>query len=288
MALCLLLLSCSSPAKQETGQAASVSAHAPRRIVSMNPCVDAILHDVADPNQIAGISHYSHDPRATSVPFGWAHRFPAVGDEAEDVVAMEPDLVVTGPHVAPQTAAALKRLGIPILMLPVPATVPESQAQIATIANAIGREPQGRAAIIRIERAVAAARQPAGSDAPSALIWQDGGLVPGPGTLADDLLQRAGFRSASAQRRLAQWEMVSLEDLLWAPPDIVMTGRAGMETDAGNNDRVTRHPALSQASGKILLVAFPSSMLHCGGPVIARTMMRLAEIRRQWRRERGT
>ena len=35
-------------------------------IVSLNPCTDAILAEVADPAQLLAISHYSHDPRATS------------------------------------------------------------------------------------------------------------------------------------------------------------------------------------------------------------------------------
>jgi iron complex transport system substrate-binding protein len=35
---------------------------APRRIVSLNPCLDAILLDVADPGQITALSHYSREP----------------------------------------------------------------------------------------------------------------------------------------------------------------------------------------------------------------------------------
>ena len=47
------------------------------RLVSLNPCVDAVLAAVADPDQIAGVSHYSQDPAATSVDVRWARRFPA-------------------------------------------------------------------------------------------------------------------------------------------------------------------------------------------------------------------
>ena len=45
---------------------------APSRIVSMNPCVDTILREVAAPGQIAAISHYSQDPDSASVPVEWA------------------------------------------------------------------------------------------------------------------------------------------------------------------------------------------------------------------------
>lgn len=259
------------------------------RVVSMNPCVDAILREVADDGQIAAISHYSQDPRATSVPLDWARRFAVVGDEAEDVVALAPDLVITGPHVAPQTAAALERMGIDIMMLPVPATVAESEAQINEVARALSHEARARALNARIDAAVTAARGMRTERAPSALIWQDGGLVPGRGTLADELLLRAGFRSASAERGLPQWEMLSLEELLWSPPDIVMTGRAGMRTDSGaSSERAARHPALDEAGRRMMIASFPSDLLHCGGPVIIRTVGRLAQIRRQWQAERGS
>ena len=63
------------------------------RIVSINPCVDAILMHVADAGQIAAISHYSKDPRATSIPMAQAARFAATSGTAEEVVALAPDLV---------------------------------------------------------------------------------------------------------------------------------------------------------------------------------------------------
>jgi len=76
------------------------------RVVSLNPCVDAVLMQVADPAQIAAISHYSQDPAATSIPLALARRFKATSETAEEVVALAPDLVITGEHVAPSTIAA--------------------------------------------------------------------------------------------------------------------------------------------------------------------------------------
>ena len=49
-------------------------AHHPT-IVSLNPCADAIIAEVAAPGQLLAISHYSHDPRASSMPLERAVRF---------------------------------------------------------------------------------------------------------------------------------------------------------------------------------------------------------------------
>lgn len=275
------LAACSGPASNAPAKEAA--RETPRRIVSINPCIDAVLREVADPAQIAGISHYSQDARATSVPLDWARRFAGVGDGAEDVVAARPDLVLAGPHVAPQTVAALDRLGVRLVRLGVPSTVDDSKAQIAEIGHILGYEERAQALNARIDAAMAAAAPDArAAGAPSALIWQDGGLVPGKGTLANELLVRAGFRSTSETLGLAQWDMVSLERLLSVAPDIVMTGSGGM--DAGAGGKGGRHPALRWAATHITFSEFPSRMLHCGGPVIIDAAAHLRRIRDDWRR----
>lgn len=259
----------------------------PARIVSMNPCIDAVLREVADPRQIAGISHYSHDTRSTSVPLDWARHYPAVGDGAEDVIATRPDLVLAGPHVAPQTVAALDRLGVRLVRFGVPATLEESRAQVTEIGTITGHAERARTLNARIDAAVAAAATTRGvsANAPLALIWQDGGLVPGKGTLADELLVSTGFHSASRDLHMAQWDMVSLERLLSIAPDIVMTGAGGMGTGGANVD--ARHPALRRAATHITYAELPSHMLHCGGPVIIDAARHLARIRHDWERRRG-
>ena len=192
------------------GRAAPKADGPPRRIVSMNPCVDAVLRDVAAPEQIAAISSYSHDPRATSVPLDWASRYPATNGSAEDAIAARPDLVIAGPHVAMQTIAALKRLGIPLMQVAVPETVAENKAQIVEIAARIGRQDAGRALNLRIDSAMLQSRWP-GKAAP-ALIWQGSGLVPGKGTLADELLTHAGFHNVSPALGLRKWDILRLRE----------------------------------------------------------------------------
>ncbi|HUH09083.1 MAG TPA: ABC transporter substrate-binding protein, partial [Brevundimonas sp.] len=40
----------------------AVASAAPRRVVSLNACLDAILVHVADRGQIAALSHYAREP----------------------------------------------------------------------------------------------------------------------------------------------------------------------------------------------------------------------------------
>ena len=273
-AIALLLLSGCTP-YAPTPHAAGAK---PARIVSMNPCVDTILMEVADPRQIAAISHYSHDPRATSVPLRWAMQYPVVSGAAEDVIAANPDLVIAGPHVSIQTIAALKRLGISLMQVTVPETVDESKKQITDIAARIGQTRKGETLNTRIDAAMAAAS----TNAPpvSALIWQGSGLVPGKGTLADELLTKTGFSNLSRTLGLKKWDILPLEGLLSEPPTVLLAGQANMGAGNADANRMLSHPVLRDADARIKVAHYPSSLLHCGGPVIIKSVARLAQIQK--------
>jgi len=248
---------------------------APRllRIVSINPCVDAVLARVADPAQIVGISHYSQDARATSVPLGWARRFKATSGTAEEVVALRPDMVLAGPHVEPATIAALKRLKIKLVQYPVAESVPESMAQMRKIAAATGHADRGAALAARI----AAAAAPSTARPVGALVWQGNGLVPGSGTLTDDLLKRAGFLNMSAAYGLKQWDVLPLEYLVADPPRVLLSSAP----EGVQDDRMTGHPAVRRLAKHIMVAPYPTRLMNCGGPTIIAAMARLRQVRAQ-------
>jgi iron complex transport system substrate-binding protein len=243
----------------------------------MNPCIDAVLHKVADPRQIVSISHYSQDPRATSVPLAWAKTYHANNGSAEDIIFSRPDLVIAGPHVSIQTIDALRRLKIPLMVNPMPTSVAEEKAQISSIAARIGRVEAGKALNTQIDEALARTRWP--GTRTTALIWQGSGLVPGKGTLADELLTKTGFRNISSDLGLAQWDILPLEGMLANPPKVLLSGTANMGESEGDANRLLTHPALRKARARIRVADFSSKLLNCGGPVIIRAVDRLAAVR---------
>jgi iron complex transport system substrate-binding protein len=248
------------------------------RLVSINPCVDAILWRVADPDQLLAVSSYSQRADATSVPLAWARQFPATGGTAEEVAALGPAQVLAGAHTAPATVAALARLQLPLAEFGVPASVAESEAQVRAIARLAGHPARGEALVAAMEAALAGARAPAGPLVP-ALIWEGEGLVPGAGTLADDLLARTGFANQSARYGLRQWDVLPLEYLVARPPRVVFSAAAA----DGTGDRMTRHPALARLRRFATIEPFPERLLRCGGPTVIDAARRLGAARRALR-----
>lgn len=268
----LAVAGCSSQAADRSAQPRGPEALP--RVVSINPCVDAVLMQVASPGQIAAISHYSHDPRATSIPLDLARRFAATSGTAEEVVAQAPDIVIAGAHVAPATIAALHRMNIALIQIGVPESIAESRAQIRTIAAAVRQPKRGEALVARIDAAVRAASVQHNA-APAALIWQGGGLVPGEGTLASELLQRTGYRNMSADYGLKRWDVLPLEHLVARPPQVLLS--VGAED---RSDRMLGHPVLAGLNQTTAVRRYPERLLHCGGPTIIDAVSHLATIRR--------
>lgn len=250
------------------------AAPAPRlpRVVSLNPCVDAMLLQIADRSQVLAISHFSHDPRATSVPLALARSFRTTSGTAEEVIALRPNIVLAGTDITPSTIAALHRLGMKVAVFRGPESVRESLAQVRQIGDLVGKPARSAALAARIE---AAARPMPRADIP-ALIWRSGGLVPGANTLPDDLLRRAGFRNLSASYGLTQWDILPLEYLLSNPPRLLLA-----PTDSGTDEEQPHtHRALGRLSQHIATRPYDSRLMNCGGPTIIAAMARLHEIRR--------
>lgn len=246
------------------------------RIVSINPCVDAVLVRVADPSQIVGISHYSQDPAATSIPLDVAMRFHATSGTAEEILVLQPDLVMSGPLVWPATTVALQRLGVAVTPFPVPQTVAEGIEQVRVIGAMAGHPERGERLAAEIEAAVAAATDPPGERV-TALIWQGGGMVPGAGTLADELLRMSGFDNMAAAYGLGSWDILSLERFLDAPPRLVLS----MDTAGRQGDRMLGHPALRRLAAQVAFREFPFHLLGCAGPNLIEASGRLAALHRE-------
>ncbi|UIP08110.1 ABC transporter substrate-binding protein [Erythrobacter sp. SDW2] len=257
---CAALAGCGSP------RLASAPSEGPT-IVSLNPCADAILAEVAAPGQLLAISHYSHAPAATSMDLAKARTLLATGGTVEEVLALDPDVVVGSTFMDPATVKAFERLGMQVETLGIASTVADSKAQVQQLAAVAGEPERGEALIGRIDAALAATAHDGTSV--STVLWQDGGIVPGEGTLVAELMEHTGLASHSAARGMRQADYLSLERLLSDPPELLLVA---------GNERAQSHPALAQL-GDMRTEPFASNLLYCGGPSIIRAVERLAQVR---------
>jgi iron complex transport system substrate-binding protein len=245
-------------------------------IVSLNPCVDAVLVEVADPRQIGALSHWSRDPAASSIPQATARRFDVTGGTVEEVLALKPDLVLASTFIDPATRNALGELGVPVETFGIAATLAESEDQVRRVAALAGDPSAGERLIARMRAALDAATPEPGERSVDTVLWQPGGIVPGQGTLITDLLERTGFANGAAVRGYAQADYLPLEEVVVSPPELLLV--AGSEAGQA-------HPLLDRLK-QTRRERFDPSLLYCGGPTVIRAAGYLGALRRSMVEER--
>ena len=256
---------------------APVATGRPQRIVSLNPCLDVILVRVADRSQIGALSHYAREDYGSTIA-DIARTLPFTYETAEEVIALRPDLVMTGKHSSLATRNALDRLNIPTALFGVPESVAESLEQVREVARAVGHPERGETLAAEIEAAIAAAAPPPGMTPPSALVYLPGGFASGPGTLMDDMMTRAGLRNAVGRYGLTRTGNVPLELVIADPPEIMLSGEAWPGAPSWA-ERIMEHPALNRVAGRMQKAVFPERLLFCGGPVLIQTAAALKRAR---------
>src|SRR5262245_20537950 len=72
------------------------AADAPRRIVSLDLCTDQMLVELVPRDRIAAVTHLAADPTVSAIPEKARGILITHGD-AEDVLRLDPDLILAGP-----------------------------------------------------------------------------------------------------------------------------------------------------------------------------------------------
>lgn len=245
----------------------------PARIASLNLCGDELLLRLADRSRIASVTFLAAEPGSSNVA-DLARGLPTNRGLAEEIVPLEPDLVITGAFTTRATSDLLRRLGVPVLELPMPATLEEAYGQIRQVAERIGEPERGEAMIARMKAQMAALPAPAGRDH-SAVVLRPNGFTAGKGSLADDLMARAGLDNLAARLPADKFGQLPLEEVVVARPDVLI-----VDTDPAAPpslaESLLAHPALRDLAGQGRTLALPARLWACAGPELATAAARLS------------
>jgi iron complex transport system substrate-binding protein len=267
-ALALVLAVASTPA----------GATKPQRIISLNLCTDQILIDLVPASRIRALSHVAADASVSSIA-ARAAKFTRVRGEAEEVLALDPDLVVTTEFSTPTTVSMLERLGRRVLKVPFASDLAGVRDVVRRIAEAVGEADAGNAVIAKLDQRLAAVATTApGDTTPTAVIYQVNGIASAAGTLEDEALRLAGFRNLASELNLDPGGRVALEAIVAHPPDLLVLSGPSGEYGTVVADTLT-HPALEAVMRKRATLVLPWRHWLCGTPDIAEAIEALAETR---------
>lgn len=188
------------------------------RIVSLDYCADQFVLGLADHERILALSPDAGQD--FSYLRAEAAGLPTVRPRAEDVLALEPDLVVRNYGGGPRAPAFFERAGVPVLQIDFAPDIDAVRDRIRQAAAALEAPERGEGLIAdmdaRLERARAAA-----PDADT-LYLAPSGVAAGSGTFVDHLIAAAGLDNFSGE---SGWRSIPLERLVYETPDVYAVPR---------------------------------------------------------------
>ena len=255
----------------------------PRRIVSLNMCVDELILRLAEPQNIASVTWLSRDPKNSNVAELVAG-VPVNHGLAEEIIPLNPDLVIAGIYTARTAVAMLKRVGVPVLEVGIPKNLDDVRRQIREIAGLIGEREKGESVIAAMDRSLAALPRPSSGQRPRAIVLNPNGATVGNGTLVDEIMTRAGLTNVAADLGIDSYGQIPLEAVAANAIDILIVS-ASRDGPPALATEILRHPVLSALSDRTRVVVMPGRLWNCGGPAVVEAIERLMQAAGEVRAE---
>lgn len=200
-----------------------------QKIVSIAPSNTEILFALGAGSQMIGRDTYSDYPaEAQSLP-DIGSGYPSYDVEA--ILALQPDLILASPLTAVEQIQALEDQKLTVYVLPNPKTFDDLYANLNSVAQLTGREPEAAALIENLQTRIQAVTEKTAALTEKPLVFyeldasQDANApwTTGPGTFMDMLLGMAGAQNAGSALQ-GDWAQISLEELLKQQPAFILLG----------------------------------------------------------------
>lgn len=259
------------------GQTAARAEAPPKRVVSLNLCTDQLVMLLAKKEQIAAISHLALDPQL-SVLSKKAQRLPITYGQAEEVYLLKPDLVVSGDFHLNATVDILNRLGVNVEEFPSSNSFDDIRNSIRRMGRLLGASEKAEKLIAAMDEKLASAAKRTGSTDKLAALYYANSYTSGQSTLAAEVVERAGFKNLGSRLNLYGTAELSLETLVMARPDIIVTGLSYRSPALAQE--IFKHPALTYLEGQTGAAAIPENLWICGTPFTADAVEALVEAKR--------
>ena len=260
----------------------STNASNKMRIASLNLCTDSMLFELAEPSQIASVTALSKDEKYSHYS-ELAQHIRINRGLAEEIIVLEPDLVLAGSYTATGTTTLLRQLGYRVLTFQPALDIDEFRNSFLRLAAVIGAIDKANQLLTQMDKEIAEIMKPETELWPRAIIYQPNGFSPGFQSLANEMLNIAGIANLAVEFNIEYGGFVPLEQLVIAKPNVIILPDQIERFPALANIFLT-HPALSFTNAQeitqppALQIKLPEKYWSCGGTFIAAAAARLAML----------
>ncbi|HWR30858.1 MAG TPA: ABC transporter substrate-binding protein [Negativicutes bacterium] len=257
----------------------------PQRIVSLNIATDEILLELVAASRIAALTYLAEEPGISNVVEA-ARQVPTkIRANAEIIIALQPDLVLTPDWQPAELAQGLRDAGLTVYVFQGAKSIADVRQTIRDIAQVVGEPEQGDKIIVRMNEALQAVNEkvkniPEAERPIVARVSTMGGSG-GAGTSFDDICRHAGVRNAGVLAGINATATLTQEQLLQIDPDLFLlpTWDVSAKTDMKRlREEIEQDPSLQtvKAVKNHQMIQIPDRYLFCTSQYIAKGVQQLA------------
>ncbi|WP_105102995.1 ABC transporter substrate-binding protein [Microbulbifer pacificus] len=258
---------------------AAIPASAAERIASLNLCLDQILLRWVPPQQLVSVTWLSAEEQYRQAPI--PEHVLLNRAQAEELIPLKPDLVLTGQFGAQRAATRLEDMGLRVVRIPDAYSLEQLQAQLDALEDSLGPLPRLLTQKKQFADLLAAApkHEPENSARknPTALILSANNITYGSGMLEHQLLARAGFTNLAAEQGIDQLGRVSLEQVIALQPDLLVF--YGGAQDFAIAHLAERHPVLKRYIDSGRSYRLPEALGYCPALAVVDVLTQLQQKR---------
>lgn len=201
----------------------------PTRILSLDLCSDWLLAKYVSRSQVVALS-----PLLKQYPVKWiGDEWPTHNGSLEQILNLQPDLVLSGEYNALLLRQRLIALGVRVEVLPLPRTLSEVTGYEQRFLSLVGLSPtKARVPLAPYQQT---------TQMPRLLLLGANGVATGRQTFENDVIQHAGWGNYIESDGYLR---LDLEQIVTDPPDAVMWSAPKSPALA---NQFAKHPALRRA-----------------------------------------
>lgn len=233
------------------------------RIVSLNVCADQLLLELADPEQILALTHLATDSDA-SYHHRRAIRHGQTRRTAEEVLALNPTLVIAGSFGQNHTIALLRQQNLSVEKMPIAQTLDAVFENILQVGDWLEKKEQSQQLVAQL-KARLNNLPPQQPPRPLAVVFDANGYTAGSSSLRGQMLELAGFDNLASNIGISHYGKISLESLLAQKPQVIVDSPYA-EGSYSRGQALTQHPALRHSALAPETIPLAVNSTICAGP----------------------
>ena len=220
---------------------------APTRIASVTLGSDEILSALLDEQRIAAVTHLVDDPWMSNIPNHYSSRIKRIRGEVEEVLALEPDLVIVSRYTRAEIVRQLLSVDTSVLRLSGGHSFRDIESNIKTISQATGTENQALTLLSSLrERTLQVTDRVKDQPPPRVLFYHLDGYTGGEGTTIDQMIRIAGGHNVVSEAGIKGSQKISLEMAIGLEPEVILVSGITQAAQTKPSDFLLAHPSWQQ------------------------------------------